>query len=180
MIARARPRRSFCSLLCSVGAAAAVEFGIIMPLILVPLTAGFVEVGRAVQHHHVLVKSVRDAARFLARVPEDDYPAGMLGASVCDDDTGIAGQAKDLARYGKFNPGAGDALLISYWTSADSICIQGPTTRAITLPDTSTTDTEFVQMTVTLDYDDFGLLSLLDLDGAITFTVAHEERHIGE
>lgn len=50
--------------------AAAVEFGICM-LLLVVLALGTMEVGRLFYHQHIITKGVRDAARYLSRVPMD-------------------------------------------------------------------------------------------------------------
>ena len=58
--------------------AAAVEFGICMLLIVV-LALGTMEVGRLFYHQHIMTKGVRDAARYLSRVPMD-----------CVDDSGFA------------------------------------------------------------------------------------------
>ena len=45
--------------------AAAVEFAILLALVLVPLTLGVAEMGRAAYYYNTMSKGVRDAARFM-------------------------------------------------------------------------------------------------------------------
>lgn len=49
--------------------AAAVEFAILAALVLVPLAFGLSEAGRALYQYNTLVKSTRDAARYLTSLP---------------------------------------------------------------------------------------------------------------
>ncbi len=51
---------------------AAVEFGLLMTFILVPLTFGMTEYGRAIYQYNTLMKSTRNAARFLSQQAPGD------------------------------------------------------------------------------------------------------------
>jgi Flp pilus assembly protein TadG len=145
-----------------------VEASIFLPM-LVFLAIGTFEFGRLYQHHHVLVKAVRDAGRFLARVPAL-CPGGSI--AVANDET----TAKNLALTGE--PSGGTPRL-NYWTS--------PSTVNVTVDCFDNTANTFaagqyiplVTVTATVPYSDVGFLSILGLD-PITFQVAHQEVNVGE
>ena len=168
---------------------ATVEFALFLFLILMPFLFGIFDIGRALEQHHVVTKSVRDAARYIARVPGFD-PAtpfevncaetgAMLGA------TTPAGDAKDLAMYGKMNPAPTESPLMAAWdavndtTAYQTVCITGPVPPATpVIVDGETLDINIVRVTANVPYDDV-LLQAFGI-GAITFNVSHEERYIGE
>ena len=50
---------------------AAVEFAIMLSFVLVPLTFGITELGRATYQYNTMTKGVRDAARYLSTVTPD-------------------------------------------------------------------------------------------------------------
>lgn len=86
--------------------AAAVELGLLLiPLVL--LTFGTTEYGRAIYQYNTLIKSSRDAARFLSS--QGPGNAATLGVAKC------------LAVYGNSDC-AGDALLPDLTTAMVSIC----------------------------------------------------------
>ncbi len=58
--------------------AAAVEFALVLPLLLV-LSFGFIEVGRLFWTYHIATASVRDAARYGARLNPNCSAAGAPG-----------------------------------------------------------------------------------------------------
>lgn len=47
---------------------AAIEFGLLLTFVLVPLTFGVTELGRAAYQYNTMTKSVRDAARYLSEI----------------------------------------------------------------------------------------------------------------
>ena len=172
---------------------ATVEFALFLFLILMPFLFGIFDIGRALQQHHVVTKSVRDAARYIARVPGFDEAipfevncaatGAMLGA------TTPAGDAKDLAMYGKMNPATTESPLMLAWdvvkdtTAYQTVCITGPappTTPVTVVIDgvTETLDIDVVKVTAIVPYEDI-LLQAFGI-GPIIFTVSHEERYIGE
>ncbi len=152
--------------------------------ILIPFLLGLFEIGRALQHHHVVSKSVRDAARYAARIPSYD-PANPFETTPCAETAGEAGDVKDLAMYGKVNPNS-DPPLLGYWTAYNTVCIDGPITVPVLEPVSGQTlNTYVVRVRATVPFEDVGLLSALgtltgtDI-GSITFSLSHEERYIGE
>lgn len=155
--------------------AAFVEFTITFP-ILVVLALGAAEIGRAVQHHHVVEKSARDAARFLARV--DTTCTNIANAA---DVT----RAKNLAWTGYAN---GGTPILSYWEDPQTNTtvtvsvdcypndtgtilnrVNGPAGSAIPL----------ITVSIAVPYQDIGFLSLLGTS-AFTLLSSHSEVSIGE
>ena len=172
---------------------ATVEFALFLFLILMPFLFGIFDIGRALEQHHVVTKSVRDAARYIARVPGFDEATpfevncaatgAMLGA------TTPAGDAKDLAMYGKMNPASTESPLMLAWdvvkdtTAYQTVCITGPAppTTPVTVEIDGvieTLDIDIVKVTAIVPYEDI-LLQAFGI-GSIIFTVSHEERYIGE
>ncbi len=151
-----------------------IEMGLLMPLLLV-LMGGLLEVGRALHHHHVLETSVRDAARYLARVPDVGQPVGTpCGAPPAGS---AAETARKLAMYGTTLNGVPPLLV--YWSDdqPQEVCIE-TATRSLTDENGVTFDVPVIRMTVAMDYEDLGLLGLAGLD-AVRLTASHEEIHVG-
>ena len=179
-------------LIRAVSGTAAVEFSLFLFFILMPFLFGIFEIGRALEQHHVVTKSVRDAARFVART-RDNSGAAFTTTNLIDDGcagTGAldptplgpaaAGNAKDLAMYGKFNPGTADTPLMAAWDAAppnlaayQTVCITGPVAV-----DTDTLTVDVVTVRAQVPFDDI-LLQAFGI-GPITFDVSHQERYIGE
>ena len=183
----------FRGLMGAVSGTAAVEFSLFLFFILMPFLFGIFEIGRALEQHHVVTKSVRDAARFVART-RDDRGAAFTTTNLIDDGcagTGTvggapsspaaAGNAKDLAMYGVFNPDSNDTPLMAAWdAAADSaayktVCITGPV-EVTTV--TSSLKINVVTVTASVPFDDV-MLQAFGI-GPITFDVSHQERYIGE
>ena len=102
---------------------AAVEFAMVLPLMLLLLFAG-IEVGRLLTDFHAVNKSVRDAARYLARVelncPGVTPSSGPLAGYIADG--GDATIARNLAMTGAAANPAGPAdYLLRYWTDASTV-----------------------------------------------------------
>ncbi len=176
-MALGRISRLFSKLIRCRKGAAAVEFGIVVAVLFIPLIGGSIELGRGIHHYQVVTKSMRDATRFMARMPKSLIPDTLEGACSNTENTGVAGDAKNLAMYGNIS-GTGSAFLF-YWTATSTIEICGPETRTVTPAVGPDIDVEIVKMTATVAYDDIGFLSALGL-GPITYTVTHEERWIGQ
>ena len=184
----------FRGLMGAVSGTAAVEFALFLFFILMPFLFGIFEIGRALQQHHVVTKSVRDAARFVARTRDDSGDAFKPITNLIDADcagTGTAGggtpsnpaaagDAKDLAMFGKFRPDLGDTPLMAAWivtaddsTAYKTVCIFGPVAV-----DTDTLKIDVVMVRARVPFEDI-LLQAFGI-GPITFDVSHQERYIGE
>ena len=177
----------------AVSGTAAVEFSLFLFFILMPFLFGIFEIGRALQQHHVVTKSVRDAARYVARTKDDTgnlftttnlIDAGCAGTGALTpggaSSPAAAGNAKDLAMYGKFNPAPGDPPLMVAWDAAppnlaayQTVCITGP---VAVVTDNLTVDV--VTVTAVVPFEDV-MLQAFGLP-QITFDVSHQERYIGE
>ena len=88
---------------------AAVEFVLCLPLIALMLF-GTIDIGRLLFDYQAVSKSVRDATRYLARIP-----AGTLGLT-CGGVTGAApiAEARNLALRGTID--TTDPYLLGFWT----------------------------------------------------------------
>jgi hypothetical protein len=137
------------------GGASIVEFAIVLPLMLA-LLAGGVELTRAVFAYQAADKSVKAAARYAARLPEASLDAGGWGVT----------PVKNLALRGTLD-GSGEPLLWG-WTDLSTV----------TVTKDSTSDLR-VRLTAAVPLS-FDLLPLIGLPRALTVSVSHEERHIGE
>ena len=109
---------------------AAAEFALGL-LFLIPLLFGIIEIGRLLHDFHLATQSVRDAGRFLARVPIT--PATCTATcTTCDPITGNCGafafdpdditSAQNLAIYGT-TVDTGPALL-GYWDDRSTLDIE--------------------------------------------------------
>lgn len=142
---------------------AIVETAIILPVVVL-LLFGLMEVGHALQQQHVLAKSVRDAARYLARVPLA-CPAGG------DPNWATARTAaQHLAATGQLS---GGSPLVQGWTEAsftvaDPVC-ETWSGRAV----------QKITVSADVPYQDLGLRGVLGL-GPMRLAAAHQQLHIGE
>ena len=143
---------------CTSGTAA-LEGALVMP-VAIALMAGGVEFGRVYSTASTADKSMRDAARYLARVP---------AGAICG--WGLT-NAKTLAVYGKLTVGAGDKPLINGW-SASNVTLQQPSDCSA-LPDPT-----IIQLKATVPFTAL-MLSAVGLSNTITLNSQHEERWIGE
>ncbi len=196
MLGMRRVAGFFRGLMGAVSGTAAVEFALFLFFILMPFLFGIFEIGRALEQHHVVTKSVRDAARFVARTRDDSGDAfttanpievgcAATGTIVGLSSPAAAGNAKDLAMYGVFNPVSTTRPLMAAWDAASisgayqTVCITGPVPPATpVVVDGVTLDIKVVTVTATVPFDDV-MLQAFGI-GPITFTVSHRERYIGE
>lgn len=148
-----------------------VEFALALPLLLLLLAGGY-ELGRAMWQHHLVDKGVRDATRFLTRVPNPTDAASVA-------------LARQLLMTGTLDAGA--PTIVPEW-AADPTLVQ----VAVQLktfdnsngdfrgPNGSTANITVVQLTATVKYTGVGLLSFIGLGNGLTYTITQEERHYGE
>lgn len=159
--------------------AAAVEFAMILPVLVVMLF-GAIEFGRLVHDYHVVTKGVRDATRFLSRVPAS-CPGGA-GPGVIDDANDIT-RARNLAMTGST---AGGSYLLGYWTSPATISVavdcvandQGGGPRYQGIYD-GVGSIPLVTLTATVPFD-FMLGILVSAVPTLTFAVSQNEASLGE
>lgn len=149
---------------CTSGAAL-METAIVFPLILT-LMFGVLDIARAIQDYHTADKSMRSAARYLARVPAE----------------GICGwgwdRAQNIAMYGTMNPIVenGDIValpLIRGWNDKTTLTLVRDPACAASPAD---------PMTITINADvpiPTPLISAIGMSSTINVRVRHEERHIG-
>ncbi len=156
--------------------AALIEYTLLAPIIIF-LGLGAGEFGRAVQHHHVINKGARDAARYLARVPATCAGAG-IGAGSITSGADIT-TAKYLAMTGY--KATSTNWILPYWSDL--------TTITVTVDCLANTSFEglyagvgnipSIRVSIAMPYAEIGFLSALGV-GALTFTAQHAEPHIGE
>jgi hypothetical protein len=104
---------------------AAVEFAIVMPVMLLLLFGGS-EIGRLLIDYHAITKSVRDATRFLTRVGLTCPGAVPVSGPISNyiDSASNETIARNLAISGSVdNPTGPSDYLLKYWTNANAISI---------------------------------------------------------
>ncbi len=152
--------------------ASLVEFTLVLPVIL-SLTFGVVEFSRIIHHYHIVQKSVRDSARYLARVPVDPQvtcpptSAAWVIATT---------RAQNLALTGTID-GVGQNLL-AYWTNPATVSISivclnnagGAYAGQAFIPS--------VTVTAAVPYQDVGFLAFFGFN-APTLTASNEQVMIG-
>lgn len=145
--------------------AALVEFALVAPL-LVFLMCGLAEFANAMRQYHVMEKGVRDAGRYVARVPMNN----------CTIPAAAVTSAQNLALTGQT---AGGAFLLSTWTDPASVAV-----AVATCVDNSAgtyrgrVQFPVIEVTATAPYVDLGLLDVLGL-GPIQLSVSHQQLWIG-
>lgn len=94
---------------------AAVELAILMTFVLVPLTFGITEFGRAIYQYNTITKGVRDGARYLSQ-----YAPG---------DATRIGEAKCLAAFGTLLcPESGDYAALMPGLTKNNVTVRDRTT----------------------------------------------------
>jgi Flp pilus assembly protein TadG len=160
---------------------ASVEFAIVVPVLLIMLI-GLIDLGRLVTDYEVANKSVRDAARFLARARMDCPAAGTGPASGYLINAAFATQAQNLALTGKTTTPTTGSYLLAYWTDPASVdmsvtCVTNAGAYAGVF-----TDLAFIpRITVTANVP-FSFLfgSFVIGSASTTLVAAHTEVGIGE
>jgi Flp pilus assembly protein TadG len=149
-------------------AAASLEAALVMPLA-ISLMAGGTDFGRAYSVASTADKSMRAAARYLARMPCD---AAALGT--CTSATAICGwgltNARNLAVYGNL-AGSGPPLIEGWSTGNVSLALP---TDCAALPNPAV-----ISLTATVPFTGI-MLGAIGLSNVMTMNVSHQERWIGE
>lgn len=146
--------------------AALVEFSLVAPL-LVFMMCGLAEFACIMRQYHIMEKGVRDAGRYLARVP-------MTG---CTLNGGSVALAQNLALTGRTASGS---YLLPTWTNAGTV-----TVAVAQCVDNSSggyrgrDDMPVIEVTADAPYADLGLLSVIGIDD-IDLEVTHQQLWIGE
>lgn len=144
---------------------AAIEFGLCLPVLML-LVVGATEFGRAIYTDHILVKSVRDSVRYLARVPDPTLAVYQTDAT-------------NLALRGSTIGTA--PLLIPNLDGAGT----PPSGYAITFAITDTTSSvtfysspKIITGTLTYPFSS-ALMNAFGFNGTFAMTFTHSERYIG-
>jgi Flp pilus assembly protein TadG len=153
---------------CTSGAAA-LETALVLPVAII-LMAGGVEFGQLFSVYGTAAKSMRDATRYLARVPQ---------ANICD--TWALNNAKNLAVYGTLDS-KNATPLIPGWTPENVCTSPNPCTSTtgglLTLvsPSCPPANSSFItiELSAAVPYTGIGL------SNSWTINVKHQERSIGE
>jgi hypothetical protein len=144
------------------------EFAIALPLLLI-IFAGAWEMARGLWTYDILNKGVRDAARYLARVDNPAAPANQDMALRLvlsgDIDAGPGGQPPRI-----------DHNLVNVTMGTRSFANSGGLYRSSA---GQTGPIEVVQVRADMTFE-APLLEFLSIANPIVFSVAHEERHIGD
>lgn len=146
--------------------AAVIEFALVAPL-LIFLMCGMAEFANAMRQYHVMEKGVRDAGRYLARVP-------MTGCAVGANATTAA---RNLAVTGRVS---GGTALLPNWDNVNSVAVS----VAQCVDNSASTyrghaQVPVIQVRATAPYADLGLLTIIGV-GAITLEATHQQLWIGE
>lgn len=183
MIADSRVKYPTMRLLRDQGGAALIEFTLIAPL-LFSLVLGTVEFGRYLQQHHTMVKSARDATRYLSRTYMACAASGFFCCPATAASWGVAEtNAKNLAMRGSTDPAA--PLIISTWSDPTTVsftvtCFDnsaGTYRKASAYNDP--TNIPIVRTAISVPYTEVGFLSFFGF-GALNITVDHQEVNFGE
>jgi Flp pilus assembly protein TadG len=95
--------------------AAAVEMALVAPL-LIAIMFGAMELGYYFYSEHVVVKAVRDGARFASRQTFDHYDCATSGV-----DTTVQGETQRVTRTDRV--ASGGAARLASWTSDASVSV---------------------------------------------------------
>jgi Flp pilus assembly pilin Flp len=144
--------------------AAAAEMAMVTPLLLV-LLFGALETGKYFLDEHVVVKAVRDGARFAARQSFAEMP--------CGGPAGNETEIQNQVRFGRPNPGSAEPRL-SYWDDNQTITVTvachdnspgADGTRSYAGVYTERDDVPYVTVSATVPYEPLAALVGLDFEG---------------
>ena len=157
---------------------ASVEFVLILPLIALMLF-GTIDIGRLLFDYQAVSKSVRDATRYLTRIPAATLGltcAGVTGA-------GPIAEARNLALRGTID--TTDPYLLAFWT--DPLTVKVSSSCVANTADPKTYQGFFalkdqipsITVSATVSFP-FMNGWLLGRNNILTFTIRHEEVHYGQ
>lgn len=145
--------------------AALVEFSLLAP-VLILLMCGLAEFANALRQYHIMEKGVRDAGRYLTRVP-------MTGCTI---NAGAITTAQTLVLTGRI---AGGAFLLDDWTDLNTV--------TVTVADCVANNPRVyrghdqmpvIEVTASAPYQDLGLLDVIGL-GPLNLEVSYQQLWIG-
>jgi Flp pilus assembly protein TadG len=161
---------------------AAVEFGILLPFLVI-LLAGVADLGRSIWQYHALSKGVWDATRYLSRL-DTPFTAAQLTT------------AKNLALRGSIDTSR--PIQFAHWATSVNTNLDAPNTNLVVGFDNTAGGTTCllrgpcvnaaapngikvitVIATVNPPAGEFPLMSAFGL-GAVRYTARHQARKIGE
>ena len=159
-----------------------VEFVLCLPVI-APMLFGTIDIGRLLFDYHAVSKSVRDAARYVAR---SDAGALFSDLATCTvNPTTAAGSptqnARNMTLTGTVDLSGG--YILNYWTDTTTVIVSGVCfdNSAGTYQGFYAGNTNIPIVSVAAAVS-FPLLNgwVLDQGSDLTFTIRHEEVFIGE
>ena len=161
---------------------ASVEFVLILPLLALMLF-GTIDIGRLLFDYHAVSKSVRDAARYVARSEAgalfSDLATCTVNPTTAADSP--AQNARNMTLTGTVDLSGG--YILNYWTDTTTVTVSGVCfdNSAGTYQGFYSGNDDIPIVTVAAAVS-FPLLNgwFLDRDNDLTFTISHEEVFIGE
>lgn len=182
--------RKISSIVREESAAAAVEFAIVLPLMLV-LFAGFVEFGDMLLQQIYLEKAVRDSGRYLSQWSGDPTctagndssgtPCAGSPGTICSsgNPSTVAAAATNLVLYNSLC--SATTPLISNLASSDVVITEPTSAISATVGKASENCTvPLYNVAITLPYNDpVGLLGFLNIS-SVTLTASHTERQAAQ
>ncbi len=165
---------------------AAVEFVLILPVLALMLF-GTIDIGRLLFDYHAVSKSVRDAARYVARSDQEVLFSNLADCTV--DLTTVEGSptqnARNMVLTGTIDL-SGD-YIVNYWTDPTDVVVSGfcfdnsagTYQGYYPIGGFDVDDAPIVTVTATMSFL-FLMGWVLGQDGSLTFTISHEEVFIGQ
>ena len=157
-------------------AAAAIEFAILLPFMVI-LLIGVTEMGRVLWHQHALAKGVRDGVRYLTRVndpsgtTEQDAAKNLiLRASYSAEEPYVIGYWSGINPTFSVDTCDNDGLGNAGSCSGGNIVLRGGTQLRIVTATASVTAPEA----------EFPLISYVIGNKLLSYSSRHQERHIGD
>jgi len=172
---------------------ASIEFVIILPVMMIMLAVA-TDVGRMLMDHHAVIKSVRDAARYLSRVDAGTLGINCGGTPSLDMTTTEAQNAMRLAMTGRINGDTQLQPLVKAWRAATvTSAATGITITAECMTNSGLTGTysslggfysgDAVIPAVRVSADvpfHFKLAGIVGIGPTINMTISHKMPHIGQ
>lgn len=153
--------------------AVGLEFAVLAPVLILMFSGAF-EFALMYKQYEMGSAGARDAARYLARVPDPDSAGALTRATnlVTRGTTDTSGPMR-VAEWEE-NP-----ELVDVSVQIETYLNAGPDDGGFRGPDGQDADIDVVYVIVDITYPG-SVLALVGFEEAIQFTVVHSERHIGQ
>lgn len=156
-----------------------VEMALVTPFLII-LALGIFEFGNLLYGHQLITTGIRDAGRWLARVPARDLT--LTPPVLGPDDTVNHAKATQIALTGEI---VGGTKRVSWWYFADIVI--DTTSGDIPNPILGTGERAYrggdpikiIQVSTTVSYNGLGYLNFLGIGPTLDFSLSHEERYMG-